>query len=912
MYMNIKKFLSILITASMVLQTGVFVFAEENTEIATETPSVTEVTTATEADVAEEELPEESSAVDTSEEAEPVVETIVEEAESAVEANSEANIEMMSFDGITTIASDTTSDWVMQWSWERFEAGWDYYADWTLTNGFEITYNKTKYDELNAVAYPTLDEGETQSTASGEYKMAFKTDADGKAVAFGSAAAVNTNLWFHQGRDNVISNFDVTGDNASDTRPLIVSFKYKFDTTNDQFWNMPKITIAGITFYVSRTKIGVNSASSLVDVTNETYEHDAVIRFVPENGKLKLTHVNIDGKDCTPATAVVTSAGKITNLSILAYRASANVTHFIKDLNIVRGEDSISLSSDYVSGSEITSDGVTVTSNIDMASDALKDKVTVYDADFNEIAAGYTLDVTYGNDRKSAVINVTGLEAGGNYRLMIDSISDRLGTSCSTPFDIDFKTAPPDEEEEEEPDDTPTNTPDESVIGGDGISINSNSDYHGVQFTTVSKEDGVYTTKINTDKWYAAETIREAENGVFMYVDENGVKKKLGYGNDNWNKVVTNISVEGDRNDGNMIVVSFKYKADNFHPNYEWATPYFTVMGTNLYFADISATKAYIKYNDSKANTYYKSIEIGAPVDGYHEVKLMVMPYVSDNGSYIIHAIEYNGKLNIFSDAHSMSREHTDEDCVVSNIRMNYGPVGNNGKEQSFLKDVTATIEMKDLEVTRVSTIEAELFNPTGVLLPEDDIKLNFNYQLPHEFTEEDFTIYEITQGEDGEIKTPIQNPITVSKEYDGKQIKISVGGGGLYYGKDYRVEVNKDIIVNDYIPLVKKSYDIPMMDNPPILTVAEEKTASNKIKYSISGDDVDSYFLVAVSYDANNKMVGIKNVTAQKQGSGTRQKAKGELEIANPQEAQRVEFFIFDSEQSLGLYRLPTVYNME
>lgn len=336
-------------------------------------------------------------------------------------------------------------------------------------------------------------------------------------------------------------------------------------------------------------------------------------------------------------------------------------------------------------------------------------------------------------------------------------------------------------------------------------------------------------------------------------------------------------------------------------------------MDTYLYFSDASATTAYIKYKDAKENTLYKSIDIGTPEDGYHEVKLMIMPYVSENGSYIIHGIEYNGKVNILSDAYSNTKDHEDSDCVVSNIKMNYGPVGQYGKEQSSLKDVTATIEMKDLEIMRVSTIEAELFNPTGELAPEDDIKLNFNYELAQEFTDKDFAIYEIAQDTDGnEIKTPIENTITVSKEYNGKQIKIKVNEGGLFYGKDYRLEIKPDITVNDYIPLVKKAYDIPMMENPPVLTVAAEKTASDKISYSISGDDnVDSYFLVAVSYDANNKMVGIKNVTAVKQGSGTRQKARGELEIGAPDKAERVEFFIFDSAQNLNLYRLPTVFDM-
>ena len=902
MQMNIKKFLSILLMVSMSLQTGVSVFAENNTDIATETPSVIEVAPEVETEEIGEELTEES-----------LEEAMV--TESDAETVSEYNIIPMAYEGVSTIASDETTNWAMQWSWERYEAGWDYYADWTLTNGFEITYNKAKYDELVAVRYATKDNGATQSDTAGEYNWAFKTNADGKAVAFGSADAVgDPKLWYHQGREQFISDFAITGDNAADTRPLIVSFKYKFDTSGDQVWNMPYIEIAGIKFYVNRTKVGIGGASSFTDVTNETNEHDAVIRFVPEDGKLKLTHVNVDGKDCTlPATAVVSSAGNITILRTSAYNASANLTHFIKNLSIVRGDENISLSSNYESGSVITAEGIAVTSNIEMSAEALKDKVIVYDTDFDEPAAGYTLDVTYGGDRKSAVVKVTGLEPDGNYKLMIESVSDRLGISDSMPFEIAFKTAPSDEGGEEEPDDTPKDEPSESVVGGDEIVVDANGNQHGTQFTTVTKEAGVYTTVIDTQKWYRAETLRESEAGVFYYEDENGEKKKLGYGNDDWNKVTTTTTVSGDTNDGKMIVVSFKYKADNFIKNNEWATPYFIIMDTYLYFSDASATKAYIKYKDSKENTIYKSIDIGTPEDGYHEVKLMVMPYVSENGRYIIHGIEYNGKLNILSDAYSNTKNHADSDCVVSSIKMNYGPVGKNGKDQSSLKDVTATIEMKDLEIMRVSTIEAELFNPNGELAPEDDIKLNFNYELAQEFTDKDFAIYEIAQDTDGnEIKTPIENTITVSKEYNGKQIKIKVNEGGLFYGKDYRLEINRDITVNDYIPLVKKAYDIPMMENPTVLTVAAEKTPSDKISYSISGDDnAVSYFLVAVSYDANNKMVGVKNVTAVKQGSGTRQKARGELEIGAPDEAERVEFFIFDSAQNLNLYRLPTVFDM-
>ena len=52
---------------------------------------------------------------------------------------------------------------------------------------------------------------------------------------------------------------------------------------------------------------------------------------------------------------------------------------------------------------------------------------------------------------------------------------------------------------------------------------------------------------------------------------------------------------------------------------------------------------------------------------------------------------------------------------------------------------------------------------------------------------------------------------------------------------------------------------------------------------------------------------MGMNTVTAQKQGSGNREKARGSIEISNASEGTKVLVYIFTADGDMKLYRLPT-----
>ena len=161
---------------------------------------------------------------------------------------------------------------------------------------------------------------------------------------------------------------------------------------------------------------------------------------------------------------------------------------------------------------------------------------------------------------------------------------------------------------------------------------------------------------------------------------------------------------------------------------------------------------------------------------------------------------------------------------------------------------------------------------------------------------------------EEGNAKEiEVLNEITVSKAYGGKQICINVGDGGLYYNKNYKLVINKNIIVEDYISLAKREYEFSTYEYPDELTAELVKT-SDKISYNISGGG-DSFIIMVSTYDETGAMVGLNTITAEKEGSGNRKKARGNVEIVNASAQSKVLVSIFTDDGTMKLYRLPTEF---
>ena len=137
------------------------------------------------------------------------------------------------------------------------------------------------------------------------------------------------------------------------------------------------------------------------------------------------------------------------------------------------------------------------------------------------------------------------------------------------------------------------------------------------------------------------------------------------------------------------------------------------------------------------------------------------------------------------------------------------------------------------------------------------------------------------------------------------KQISINVGEGGLYYNKNYKLVINKNIIVEDYISLSKKEYEFSTYEYPEELN-AQLSRNGNTISYNISGGG-ESFLIFVSTYDETGALVGLNTVNAQKEGSGNRKKARGNIEIKNFTDGCKVLVSIFTGDGTMKLYRLPT-----
>ena len=781
------------------------------------------------------------------------------------------------------IASDKTSNWEMQWSWERYEAGWDYYADWTVENGLSITYNKAKYDELNAVAYPTKDEGATKSEASGEYKWAFKTDADGKAVAFDSAAAVNTNLWYHQRRNNFLSTFTVTGDNASDTRPLIVSFKYKFDSTSTQ-WDIPCIQIAGISFYANRTHIGVGpltngKPSKFVDVTNETYEHNAVIKFVPVDGVLKLDTVNIDGTNVTLSdTDVVSSAGNITKLSVILNKGSADLTHYVKDLEIYRGISDITVSSTTADNATDVDLEKGVTINFGGPVNLEKGAITL-----SKDGVAQAATVTPSADKKSAIVTLAEYDSKTAYRIKVDStkVTSVLGADIEGDLTINFVTKKKNVEYEQSG----------NLFDLSKVTLGTDTLYEGARYTSLTKNtaNNSFTVTVDNRSWTEAynNKFQNANNKDIYgaYLDSNGKYQPIGGWQKGWGddfaRAKVNLGIPTTECNGKPIYVSFDYTVEgparsfaDFQLGDGRNRPYLTKL-------TVSNTGAYV------SKTFWGSSNISGsePTNkGHIEYALypsegMLVEGANVNGTLrdVYEAPQwaaFNGETKINkttyapydpSDAAGSAYINEVSDYFISEVGVFIGRGGPAVNTSSGIKyddtytDFASLASLENSEIT-FSNIEVRIVNDFESVVNDDVIKAdnpNMTLTFSDKVESTELVKLMVYQG-----VTPIENAISnTSISEDGLSATITLNTDVLTTSR-YTLDVSN--LVNAY-NVASKTESIPFeyyaAGSVGNVSIKSASISGNDVKYTLSNntDALQAGTLIIAAYADNDKLVGVK-----------------------------------------------------
>ena len=819
----------------------------------------------------------------------------------------------IAFAASETIVTDNDVEWQLQWNWERYQEGFEYLSsEIELENGLKITVDNDKYNDFVTYRYASNDSGATKCAESGEYKYYMRFDSEGNPVAYNSSDTTSTRVpIYHQGRDNYNVKLNV-GESENTGEPIVLSYDYKITTPHTSWWNSPYMDVMGFTVRYDvggKVQLVHNGGELAYEKDTKLDTHNIAMIISPDvtNGRYEMMAFMLDG-NLVPLSGIYSkTTGKTTADCVLkellfSIRVGLNVSAQITNLKVARGLDDVVLTSDFSNGSEITDSGIMVYSSSKMAENALNGNVSVYDCDFDdELIAEPGTVVTYSSDMMSASVKFTMLEAGGNYRMEITGVEDIFGSTYNDVLKVNFSTPASEDDNEGDGgiDDTPDSEADSSNLAVGDIAIgSSNTLYHGHNFYQASKTDGTYEILIDKAGWFNAEQNKYSKNGYYYFTDADGNEKQLGYGNDNWNKLDMVIGVTDSVDTTKPIVVSYEWYSENFGAVSEWGSNYMTVMGFQAFLSDNDQTKGMLKYYED-GNSKAETITLSESADGWHSMTLVISPQLSEGRCKLVSTV-IDGVVKFYDKAYSVLKsDYTADTFVINDITAQIAAPKAADPAEGRLK-------LRNVEIKRLDGLKAEVFMPLGLQNPNEPIKLNFNYALEDEVTADDFSIYEISEGADGSLKeTKISNRVEVSDAYDGKQLNVTVLDGGLYYDRSYKLVIDKNIVVENYITLSQTEYEFSTYKYPDDIT-AELTRAGDVVSYNISGGG-DSFLIMVSTYDSRGALVGMNTVTAQKQGSGNREKARGTINISNADKGEKVLVYIFTADGDMKLYRLPT-----
>ena len=823
----------------------------------------------------------------------------------------------ITFAASETVITDSDAQWKLNWNWERNQEGFEWISSEISTeNGLKLTVDDEKFDLFNTYKYAcTSGDGETKlENPSGEYKYFIRLDADGNPVHYDADDKTSKRVMiYHQGRNNYSASFNA-GETGNNGEAIVLSYDFDITTLDNQYWNAPKLSFMGFNIFhdvAGKFRIAHNGGNLDIEKDKNINKHSVSYVIAPavEGGRYHMTAVMLDGELIQLNNIYSTTSGKtdadcyLTDMTFTFYIGKGRSAE-INNLKVVRGFDDIVLSTDFIEGSEIGDNGIAISSSTKLVSGTMDGKIKVYDCDFDdELIADPGVVINYTADGMGANVRFTKLEGGGNYRMELTGVVDMWGNEYKDTFSVAFST-PDNESGGGDIDDTPDEEAGSNEISVGEIQIgSSNTLYHGHGFFKASKSDDMYEVMIDTDAWFEAEDEKYGKENYYYYLDEDGSEKLLGYGNDSWNHLELDIKTDETVNTNKPVVVSYEWYGENLPAVSEWGAYYMNIMGMYFYLSDYTADKTMLKVYQN-GTTALPGFSIEPTADNWHSMKVVISPVVTEGRSKL-EAVIIDGKITFIEDAYSNLATYDDSKLILDRITMHV-PKPSEGTANvgdSFVK-------LRNIQAMRVDGIEAEMFMPLGVQNPKEPLKLNFNYQIEDELKAEDFSIYEITDETDADgkaIEKQVLNKITVSKEYDGKQVLIDVGEGGLYYNKNYKLVINKNIIVEDYITLVRRECEFSTYEYPDELT-AELTRVGNKINYNISGGG-DSFLITVSTYDETGALVGFNPVTAEKEGAGNRQKARGSVEIVNASSDESVLVSIFTGDGTMKLYRLPTEF---
>jgi len=783
-------------------------------------------------------------------------------------------INFTSAKNVTIVADDITTDWAMNWNYERYKDGYSYMSDCSYDDGLKIVNDGSKFTEINNVkflsAVTTTNGVQTVTYDAAGTTHSFATDAAGNIVAYNAEDATQTlHPWKHKDRSNYEAKFNV-GEKSNNGQPITVEFDYKVQNAGNEVYMAAVVELLGFYIYPNfqgtkvstATGVGLNnnpdSTNYRQDVaakipvgenTDPNGWHSVKLIISPElaaNGQCEMTAIEVDG--------VVTQLEGIYGKSLsgndkiyidtIAARLRADKTNRsleLKNLKVYRSDENVNISSSVTNGAtEVVPENIEVrfTSPVSLSDGAVK----VYEKGVEMSASDYT--VTLNADATVAYVSIPEYKSRTSYKLVVDKnlVSGLMGGEVQNGLEISFISA---------------KKVDDLDGSGDNLAAGytvAAGGYGGVgqKFTTVETDaDGVTTVTVDNDTWNKAKAANTDKSGNQEWVydaDGDGTAEKVGYAS--WDFSTFNIKNFTDvKNSTEPIVISMDYAFENAGNNHNDLWTKMGDSGQVMYMFSAFGQKPNVSGSGWNGAVYAN----GVTESDWHTVQYVINPVLDENNKTVISQITLDGEVikdtkgewisySAAKDTDAANGQYIKE--LEMRLKLVTDATDANG---AYLPTV---LKFKNFSILRAKPLTA-VIDTDAVTNADNTLSVRFSDPV----TEAELSNLKVLKGAD-----VVENAISaVSVSEDGLNAKVTV---------NLDATAGYNLVTADITDIygVKSSTESIAFEyyntTDGYVTIAEAKADDNgtntTVSFTFTGTKTVSPVVIAAAYDENMSLIGV------------------------------------------------------
>ncbi len=825
------------------------------------------------------------------------------------------------------VASDKTTDWEMVFnSWERLEPAFDYYDDWSLTDGFTLNHNGAKYKEIETNAYyMTQATDKTWSIynatkPSGDYQAWYNKDANGNPVAYDENNE-NKQLWYRQGRANTFARFNVD-ETSNNGEPIVISFDYQSNNSETSAWvNGPATAFkimgaGGLAFSLYNNagnngftvEYGINDPTGATDNKGNpknksmqqklttswkaTDKHSVKVVLSPElseENRYQMTAIELDGvitklEGITGSTNTETDV-KIASIEYSSYNDDGkDYTDTIKNLTVQRGIDNVFATASVADGqTDVIPENITVTFTdaVELSDGAVK----IYE-NGALMTAGYTAEL--GSDSKTLTVNIPDYKSRAAYRLVVDNayVSGLMGGVLAEGLDIDFVTVRK----------TPALEGSENNLAEGYTLTEEKFGPSGQEFTTIeTDEDGVTTITVDNEGWNKVLTNgtkgTEGTPQLYYDMDGDGTAESYGYASDSWKFAGINFNNIADvKQSTKPLVISMEYSFKNAGSNGNNMWVNFGDKNTLMYMITPFGTSPNVSGSSWDGIAYAS----GVTEDEWHTVQYVIDPTVDENGKTRISQITLDGEVIMDTNRQwasygSSPAENAANGQYIKSLSMRLSLVKTAGADGALLPTV---LKMKNFKILRANEFEIVADN-TALSQGENELSLKFSDPV----TAAALSELKVMKGTDV-IENAIESAVLAT---DGLSAKVSMNLSET--AKYALVTANLTDIygVASSTDLIEFEYYNSADGYVSIINASKSDDGTNTtVSFTFASTKIVTPLVIAAAYDSNMNLLGVNQKPVQLSDIAD---VSDSIVIENVSGASSIQIMAWDSLEGMKPY---------